>query len=200
MNRSSPVGFARRDTDSAYPAAADLSPFRRPTRVVMAAYLVTGGAGFIGSHLVEKLVRRGERVRVVDSLITGKRSNLAQVESAIEFMEGDLALPDVARQAVLGMDYVLHQAAIPSVPDRTLRPGLPATGPTWTARSTLWWPPETRESNGWYLPAHRRSTGMRPPCRSTRTWRRAHCHPMPCRSWQASNTPSCSPRCMGSRR
>ena len=101
----------------------------------MAAYLVTGGAGFIGSHLVEKLVRRGERVRVVDSLITGKRSNLAQVESAIEFMEGDLALPDVARQAVLGMDYVLHQAAIPSVPDRTPTRS-PATGPTWTARST----------------------------------------------------------------
>ncbi len=82
----------------------------------MAAYLVTGGAGFIGSHLVEELVRRGDRVRVVDSLITGKRSNLVHVESAIEFMEGDLALPDVACQAVVGMDYVLHQAAIPSVP------------------------------------------------------------------------------------
>jgi nucleoside-diphosphate-sugar epimerase len=81
----------------------------------MANYLVTGGAGFIGSHLAEELARRGERVRVVDNLITGKRQNLAHVPSA-EFLEGDLADLDVARRAVQGIDYVLHQAAIPSVP------------------------------------------------------------------------------------
>jgi nucleoside-diphosphate-sugar epimerase len=81
----------------------------------MSTYLVTGGAGFIGSHLSEELVRRGERVRVVDSLITGKRQNLAHVTGA-EFIEGDLADIDVARRAVQGVDYVLHQAAIPSVP------------------------------------------------------------------------------------
>jgi nucleoside-diphosphate-sugar epimerase len=81
----------------------------------MAHYLVTGGAGFIGSHMAEELVRRGERVRVVDSLITGKRQNLAHLPQ-VEFLEGDLADPGVARQAVQGIDYVLHQAAIPSVP------------------------------------------------------------------------------------
>src|SRR5204863_4386110 len=81
----------------------------------MANYLITGGAGFIGSHLAEELARRGERVRVVDNLITGKRQNLAHVPSA-EFLEGDLADLDVARRAVQGIDYVLHQAAIPSVP------------------------------------------------------------------------------------
>jgi len=81
----------------------------------MAHYLVTGGAGFIGSHLAEELVRRGETVRVVDNLITGKRQNIAHVPS-IEFIEGDLADLDVARRAVKGIDYVLHQAAIPSVP------------------------------------------------------------------------------------
>jgi UDP-glucose 4-epimerase len=81
----------------------------------MALYLVTGGAGFIGSHLCEELVRRGERVRVVDSLITGKRANLAHVPR-VEFIEGDLADLDVARRSVQGVDYVLHQAAIPSVP------------------------------------------------------------------------------------
>lgn len=81
----------------------------------MALYLVTGGAGFIGSHLAEELVRRGERVRVVDSLITGKRQNLAHLP-AVEFIEGDLAEFDVARRAVAGAEYVLHQAAIPSVP------------------------------------------------------------------------------------
>jgi nucleoside-diphosphate-sugar epimerase len=81
----------------------------------MANYLVTGGAGFIGSHLAEELVRRGERVRVVDNLATGKRQNLAHVPS-VEFIEGDLADLEVARRAVTGIDYVLHQAAIPSVP------------------------------------------------------------------------------------
>jgi nucleoside-diphosphate-sugar epimerase len=81
----------------------------------MASYLVTGGAGFIGSHLTEELVRRGHRVRVVDSLITGKRRNVAHVPG-VEFLEGDLAEPGVAERAVQSVDYVLHQAAIPSVP------------------------------------------------------------------------------------
>src|SRR5688572_18401071 len=81
----------------------------------MAHYLVTGGAGFIGSHLAEALVRRGETVRVVDSLVTGKRQNLAHLPG-VEFLHGDLADADVARDAVRGVDYVLHQAAIPSVP------------------------------------------------------------------------------------
>ena len=81
----------------------------------MSHYLVTGGAGFIGSHLAEELVRRGERVRVVDNLSTGKRKNLAHLPS-VEFLQGDLADFDVARVAVEGVDYVLHQAAIPSVP------------------------------------------------------------------------------------
>ena len=81
----------------------------------MSHYLVTGGAGFIGSHLVEELLRRGERVRVVDSLITGSRANLSHL-TAVEFLEGDLADLDVARKAVADVDFVLHQAAIPSVP------------------------------------------------------------------------------------
>ena len=81
----------------------------------MAQYLVTGGAGFIGSHLAEELVRRGDTVRVVDSLITGKRQNVAHLPQ-VEFIEGDLADLAVARRAVAGVDFVLHQAAIPSVP------------------------------------------------------------------------------------
>jgi UDP-glucose 4-epimerase len=81
----------------------------------MAQYLVTGGAGFIGSHLSEELVRRGERVRVADSLVTGKRSNLDHV-SGVEFLQGDLSEMEFAKRAVEGADYVLHQAALPSVP------------------------------------------------------------------------------------
>src|SRR3954468_22815582 len=81
----------------------------------MASYLVTGGAGFIGSHLAEELVRRGHHVRVVDSLVTGHRRNLDHIPG-VDFLEGDLADAAVAHRAVDGMEYVLHQAAIPSVP------------------------------------------------------------------------------------
>jgi nucleoside-diphosphate-sugar epimerase len=81
----------------------------------VASYLVTGGAGFIGSHLAEELLRRGHRVRVVDSLITGKRRNLDHLEG-VEFLEGDLADFSVCQRAVDAVEYVLHQAAIPSVP------------------------------------------------------------------------------------
>jgi nucleoside-diphosphate-sugar epimerase len=78
-------------------------------------YLVTGGAGFIGSHLAEELVRRGHPVRVADNFSTGKRGNLAHIPG-VEILEGDLADPAVAARAVKGCDVVLHQAAIPSVP------------------------------------------------------------------------------------
>src|SRR5688500_866722 len=84
-------------------------------------YLVTGGARFIGSHIAEALVRRGAAVRVVDSFITGKRDNLAHLPQ-VDLIEGDLAEPDVARRAMAGIDYVLHQAAIPSVPRSVLDP------------------------------------------------------------------------------
>jgi nucleoside-diphosphate-sugar epimerase len=79
----------------------------------MALYVVTGGAGFIGSHLTETLLARGERVRVVDSLITGHKRN---VQPGADFVQGDLADLDFAKRAIDGADYVLHQAAIPSVP------------------------------------------------------------------------------------
>ena len=82
----------------------------------MATYLVTGGAGFIGSHIVDELVRRGEQVRVLDNLSTGKRENLAAVIERIEFVEGDIRNLETVRGAVQGVDYVMHQAALPSVP------------------------------------------------------------------------------------
>ena len=81
----------------------------------MSNYLVTGGAGFIGSHLSEEIVRRGHHVRVADSLITGKRSNLDHVPG-VEFVQGDLADIEFAKRVAEGCEYVLHQAAIPSVP------------------------------------------------------------------------------------
>jgi nucleoside-diphosphate-sugar epimerase len=81
-----------------------------------ALYLITGGAGFIGSHIVEELVTRGERVRVVDNLSTGTRENLLSVMGEIDFIEGDLRDLEVTARAMEGVDFVMHQAAIPSVP------------------------------------------------------------------------------------
>jgi UDP-glucose 4-epimerase len=82
----------------------------------MAHYLVTGGAGFIGSNLVEALTRRGERVRVLDDFSTGKRENLAAVGGGAELIEGSVARLEDCRRAVAGVDYVLHEGALPSVP------------------------------------------------------------------------------------
>jgi UDP-glucose 4-epimerase len=82
----------------------------------MSKCLVTGGAGFIGSHLVEALLARGHEVRVVDNLSTGSRSNLARVDGRVELLIGDLVDPDVAREAVEGVAVVFHQAALASVP------------------------------------------------------------------------------------
>jgi nucleoside-diphosphate-sugar epimerase len=82
----------------------------------VATYLVTGGAGFIGSALVLELLRRGETVRVVDNFMTGHRRNLAQVMPQIQFFEVDITDLEKLRRAVEGVDFVLHQAALPSVP------------------------------------------------------------------------------------
>lgn len=82
----------------------------------MARYLITGGAGFIGSNLVEALVNKGETVRVLDDFSTGKRENLAPWKDKIELFEGSIEDFDLCNRAVDGMDYVLHQAALPSVP------------------------------------------------------------------------------------
>ncbi len=81
----------------------------------MATYLVTGGAGFIGSNIVRELLTHGETVRVFDNFSTGRRVNLEDVLAEIELIEGDLRQLDDCRRAVRGVDYVLHQGAIPSV-------------------------------------------------------------------------------------
>jgi len=87
----------------------------------MARYLVTGGAGFIGSHVVDALAARGDRVRVVDDLSTGRRENLAG-HPDIEMVEADLAERQVAEKAVADVDRVIHLAAIPSVPRSVREP------------------------------------------------------------------------------
>jgi len=82
----------------------------------MDKWLVTGGAGFIGSNICAELVSQGHFVRVVDNLLTGKKTNLAPVLDRIEFIEADMGDEKVARSAMDGIDFVLHQGALPSVP------------------------------------------------------------------------------------
>ena len=86
----------------------------------MTTFLVTGGAGFIGSNLVHALVKRGERVRVLDNFSTGKRRNLRPILNNMELLEGDLLDYEMVKKAVQGVDYILHEAALPSVP-RSIR-------------------------------------------------------------------------------
>jgi len=82
----------------------------------MHLYVVTGGAGFIGSALVRQLLQRGERVRVVDNFLTGHRQNLSEVAEQIELVEADITQLEAIRPAFEGADFVLHEAALPSVP------------------------------------------------------------------------------------
>ncbi len=88
----------------------------------MALYLITGVAGFIGSSLARELLQRGEQVRGVDNFSTGKRDNLAQILGQIDFRQADILDLDAMKSACRGVDYVLHQAAIPSVPKSVLDP------------------------------------------------------------------------------
>ena len=82
----------------------------------MSTCLVTGGAGFIGSHIVRALVARGDSVRVLDNFSTGKRENLADMESAIQIIAGDIRHMNDVDRAVSGIDYIFHEAAFVSVP------------------------------------------------------------------------------------
>ena len=110
-------------------------------------YLVTGGAGFIGSHLVEALLKKGQTVRVLDNFATGKRANLEGIiarnriaagDPHLTVIEGDIRDPKVCAEAVRGVDYVLHQAALPSVPRSIIDPvGTTAVNVTGTL-NLLW--------------------------------------------------------------
>ena len=153
----------------------------------MSLYLVTGGAGFIGSHLCEELVRRGERVRVVDSLITGKRANLAHVPG-VDFIEGDLADLAVARARGAGRGLRAAPgghpvgAALGQRPDhvepREHRRDAERAGRGARRRR------EARSST----PGPRPPTATRRRCPSARRCRPSRSRPTRCRSWWASST------------
>lgn len=82
----------------------------------MAHVLVTGGAGFIGSHLATRLVELGHRVRILDDFSTGRRGNIAHLDGRYELVEGDLSREGTCLEACRGIEYIFHQAAVPSVP------------------------------------------------------------------------------------
>lgn len=82
----------------------------------MSSYLVTGGAGFIGSNIIEALVEKGEEVKVIDNFVSGKRENLSPFLDKIELIEGDIRNLPLLKKVTPGVDYILHQAALRSVP------------------------------------------------------------------------------------
>src|SRR5205814_4552468 len=88
----------------------------------MAIYLITGVAGFIGSSLAHAVLAQGDQVRGIDNLSTGKRENIAEIFGKIDFREADLLDLDAVRNACSGVDYIFHEAAIPSVPKSVLDP------------------------------------------------------------------------------
>jgi UDP-glucose 4-epimerase len=81
----------------------------------MATHLVTGGAGFIGSSIVEKLLEKGEGVRVIDDFSTGRRQNLEAMRGRLDLVEGTICDPETVKKAVRGVEVIFHEAAIPSV-------------------------------------------------------------------------------------
>jgi len=89
---------------------------------MMRTFLVTGGAGFVGSHIATALVNRGDRVRVLDNLCTGHKSNLEHLKDNVELIVGDIADPAVVAKAVAGVDCIFHEAALASVPRSVAAP------------------------------------------------------------------------------
>ena len=89
----------------------------------MATYLITGGSGFIGSNIAEKLVSNGEKVRILDNFSTGRIENLKSIKDDVEIIEGDIRSLLTVEKSVKGIDYILHQAALPSVPRSISDPG-----------------------------------------------------------------------------
>ena len=89
----------------------------------MTTYLVTGGAGFIGSSLAEKLLAAGERVRILDDFSSGRRSNVEGLPGQVEVVEGSIVDPEVVTRCMQGVEVVFHEAAIPSVARSVENPG-----------------------------------------------------------------------------
>ena len=90
----------------------------------MPKYLITGGAGFIGSSIAEALLAAGEKVRIIDDFATGRRQNLQSLPGDFELVEGSIVDPDTMARALDGIEVVFHQAAIPSVSRSVATPQL----------------------------------------------------------------------------
>ena len=168
-------------------------------------FLITGGAGFIGSNLAEELLDRGEKVRILDNFFTGKRENVSFVSpGSIDLLEGDIRVLEDCRKAVEGVDFVLHHAALASVPrsvaDPLLNHEINVTGtlnllvaarmPGSSASSSLLLPPSTatgRTARG----------GRKDFLPRLRPWCRIPFPLTPRANWRARRTANCFTDCTG---
>ena len=159
--------------------------------------LVTGGAGFIGSNLVDALLRRGHAVRVLDNFSSGHRRNLAHVEGDIELVEGELRELRARHHAVRGCEVVFHQGALPSVP-RSVQDPLTTSeiNVGGHAERAAQRPRRGRQAASCSRPRHR-STATARGSRAERVQRRCRSHRTRCRSSRRSSTAASSRRVYG---
>ena len=171
----------------------------------MARYLVTGGAGFIGSAVVDALVKRGDAVRVIDNFVTGKRSNLAphwqagNLQDPVELHESDLRDESAAAKACEGIDTIFHQAALPSVP-RSVKDPRPSHEANVDGTFNLLEAARAAGVRGSCMRRRRARTATSRGFRAWRRWRRSRSRRMQCRSWRGSSTCRATGRCTGWRR
>ena len=150
--------------------------------------LVTGGAGFIGSHIVRRMLDLEHEVVVLDNFSTGRRSNLDAVVSDIDVVEGDVGRLEHVEQAVAGCDAVFHEAALPSVPRSIAGPAEQPTGQRHGHAERAGRRPRRGRAPRRLSRRRRRSTAPCRSCPSGRRCRRCRCPPTPCRSWRRRAT------------
>ena len=160
----------------------------------MTCCLVTGGPGFIGSHLVEALLNRGDKVRVLDNFSTGDPANLTSVREEVEVIEGDLTDLETVRRSVRGVEVVFHQAALASVPRSVADPLATHAACVNGTLNVLSGRPGRGRPPGRLRRQLQRLRRPRPDCPRARPTRPCRCRPTPSPSWPASSTAQPSAR------
>ena len=153
----------------------------------MRKVLVTGGAGFIGSHVAGELLRRGQAVRVLDNFSTGSRENLAAVGGEVELIEGDIRSYERTHAATKGVECMIHLAALPSVP-RSVQDPLTTNEVNVTGTLNVVLAARDAGTRRVVMASSSSSTAEHRSCQRPRGSCRSRSRPTACRSWRRSST------------